>query len=419
MKKLIKNLKKLIPFALILFIISCNTDDPGIETDNSEKDKISGFIQKGPYINGSSLMISELDSKLNPTGKVFNTQITDNKGTFELKDIRFESQYVELIANGYYFNENTGKVSESQLTLHAISDITFSSSINVNMLTELEKGRVSYLVSKGGEFKASKIQAQKEILKIFEISMADLKSSEYLDISKSGEDNSVLLAISIIVQGNRSEAELSELIAAISTDIKEDGILDDQELGQKLVSDLKFLNLPEVRQNIKNRYDDLGIKSEIPDFEKYIQQFTDNTKFIATSGIEYAEAGKYGVNILSPDKFDFTGSLNTKYSIEAKMAKGASLKVIFYPDYINDTTIIAEPKDIFIPGHYSLLYFAFYDNSGWGNNTDFYPASTIVFNTESDRSIDAEIELAQHGSCKIEIYENNQKTPTRIKQIKW
>ena len=101
MKKLIKNLKKLIPFALILFMISCNTDDPGIETDNSEKDKISGFIQKGPYINGSSLMISELDSKLNPTGKVFNTQITDNKGTFELKDIRFESQYVELIANGY------------------------------------------------------------------------------------------------------------------------------------------------------------------------------------------------------------------------------------------------------------------------------------------------------------------------------
>ena len=185
MKKLLKNLKKLIPFALVLFIISCNTDDPGDEIDNSEKDKISGFIQKGPYINGSSLMISELDSKLNPTGKVFNTQITDNKGTFELKDIRFESQYVELIANGYYFNENTGKVSKSQLTLHALSDITSSSSINANILTELEKGRVSYLVSNGGEFKASKIQAQKEILNIFETSIADLKSSEYLDISKS------------------------------------------------------------------------------------------------------------------------------------------------------------------------------------------------------------------------------------------
>ncbi|MBK6285637.1 MAG: hypothetical protein IPF54_25870 [Draconibacterium sp.] len=75
--------------------------------------------------------------------------------------------------------------------------------------------------------------------------MEDLKSSEYLDISKSGEDNSVLLAISIIVQGNRSRLNYRELIAAIKASIsRKMAFLDDQELGQKLVSDLKFLNLP-------------------------------------------------------------------------------------------------------------------------------------------------------------------------------
>jgi hypothetical protein len=181
------------------------------------------------------------------------------------------------------------------------------------------------------------------------------------------------------------------------------------------------MNLSDIRQNIVTRYSDLGITTEISDFEKYIKQFIDSTKYIALSGIEYIEDSKYGSNILSLDQFDYTNSNISKYAVAAKIAKGANLKVIFYPDYINDTTIIAEPKDIFIPGHYSGYGLALYDNSGWGYNSDFYYLnnSNILFNTDDNRIIEGQIELINHGSSTIEIYENNPIIPTRVKRIKW
>ncbi|MFN8135388.1 MAG: hypothetical protein U0Z17_09245 [Bacteroidales bacterium] len=171
------------------------------------------------------------------------------------------------------------KVSQSQLTLHALSDLSDSSTVNVNILTELEKNRVKYLVSNGGSFKEAKIQAQKELLKIFEIEKKDIKPSEYLDISRSGDDNTILLAVSVIMQGLRNEAELSELIADISSDMKEDNVLSNAVFGQKLINDIRLINLADVRTNIENRYSELGVELTVPDFEKYVHQFIDNAGF--------------------------------------------------------------------------------------------------------------------------------------------
>jgi len=70
-----------------------------------KKDKISGLVQKGPYINGTQIIMYVLDDKLAQTGKVFNTQITDNKGSFQLTNVELSSKFVQLAANGYYFNE--------------------------------------------------------------------------------------------------------------------------------------------------------------------------------------------------------------------------------------------------------------------------------------------------------------------------
>jgi hypothetical protein len=416
-----KNLNYLILIVSVLVVASCTKDESKNTDITYKKDKISGYIQKGPYINGTSIMISELSSTLNPTGKVFNSQIVDNKGSFEFKNISLSTNYVELIANGFYFNENTGKVSAAQLTLHALSDLTDSSTINVNILTELEKGRVEYLISKGEDFKASKVQAQKEILKIFEISKPDLKSSEYLDVSKDGDDNAILLAISIIMQGFRTEAELSELIAGISSDIKEDGILNNPLIGQKLISDVKLLNLPDIKNNIINRYADLGATLEIPGFEKYTQQFIESTKFISTSGIEYVDNGSYGPNVLSLARFDYPNISVSNCAVIAKLAKGTALKVLFYPDFIEGTSNGSDTAAYVPPGQYATYAFAFYENSGWRYNTDSYAIdrSMKLYSIATDRTIEAEFRLIYHGSAKIEIYENNQLTPTRIKRIKW
>ena len=53
--------------------------------------------------------MTELNSELFQTGKNFNTQIHDNKGSFEFKNTQLESPFVELKADGYYYNEVKGE----------------------------------------------------------------------------------------------------------------------------------------------------------------------------------------------------------------------------------------------------------------------------------------------------------------------
>ena len=87
--------------------------------------------------------------------------------------------YVELRANGFYFNEVSNGISDSQLTLSAISDLTSKTSLNVNVLTHLEKNRIQFLIT--GEnplsYSAAKLQAQEEVLGIFDFSRANMPES--------------------------------------------------------------------------------------------------------------------------------------------------------------------------------------------------------------------------------------------------
>jgi len=110
--------------------------------------------------------VRELDSSMIPTGYTFTGTIDDDTGNFRVKGT-LTYKIVELSADGYYFNEVSGSLSSAKLTLSALSDLTDSSSVNVNLMTHLEKKRVEYLMdSSKMTFAAAKTQAQTEILKI-------------------------------------------------------------------------------------------------------------------------------------------------------------------------------------------------------------------------------------------------------------
>ncbi|HAH25248.1 MAG TPA: hypothetical protein DCL77_16080 [Prolixibacteraceae bacterium] len=257
----------------VLFILSFSSCNDEVNTEIITKEKLSGFIQKGPFLNGTSILISELNPNLYQTGKLFSSQIMDNEGTYELTNLQLSSPYVQLKADGFYFNEVTGETSKSQITLFALADISNTSTMNVNVLTTLEKGRVEKLVAGRLSFSKAKRQAMQEILAIFNMKKGDMQRSELLDINKPGDDNAILLAISSILQGFRSEAELSELLANISADISPDGKLDNEDLRSSLISQAKYLNNVTIRENMDNRYHEIGGTVQIPEFEKYITQF--------------------------------------------------------------------------------------------------------------------------------------------------
>lgn len=77
-----------------------------------------------------------------------------------------------------------------------------------------------------------------------------MQGSETLDISVNHNDNAILLAISLILQGNRSVGDLTELLADISTDIAEDGIMDNENTITSLRSSTLQLDLQGIRQNL-------------------------------------------------------------------------------------------------------------------------------------------------------------------------
>lgn len=275
--KFSKSNSLILSFLLVFISISLSTSC----MDNGEKDtfniikkeKISGYVQKGPFVNGTTVQMNELNENLIQSGKVFSSQILDNSGNFEIKSVELSSSFVEFTASGFYFNEVEGKLSSSQIALSAISDIKDISTINVNLLTHLEKRRVEFLVSEGKTFVEAKKKAQEEVLGIFSFTLSGNSISESLDISKNSDGNAMLLAISVILQGQRTEGPLSELLAIISSDIEKDGLLNNQQLLTELRESAVGLDMEAIRKNLISRFNTLGIQAAISPFETYVNQF--------------------------------------------------------------------------------------------------------------------------------------------------
>ncbi|MEM6830219.1 MAG: hypothetical protein AAF551_06860, partial [Bacteroidota bacterium] len=271
------NKTKILAILFLVILISCNEDESA-KPQKLTKETLSGFVQKGPFINGTSITVSELDLSLVQTGSTFNTQIVDNSGTFELKDLTLSSPFVQLQADGFYFDEVIGEKSGAQLTLFALSDISSKDQINVNILTHLEKGRVEFLIDQGVEFSQAKDSAQHELLSAFGIDNPNIEDSEELDISINNSGNGTLIAISSILQANNSVADLTELLADINTDFRQDGILNSETIKSELFNAAQNLNLEEVRTNLENRYSELGLSADIADFESVIEQYLASQK---------------------------------------------------------------------------------------------------------------------------------------------
>jgi hypothetical protein len=371
-------------------LLSCNNKDQENETAIT-KSEINGAVQKGPFLNGTSVDIYELDDALTPTGKSFSTQIMDNSGLFQLNNVSLVSKYIQLKADGYYFNEITGQNSNSPIILYALTDISEKTSVNVNILSHLEKSRVEYLIkTEDKSFVEARTQADQEVLKIFSIQKNDIEDFDMLDISEDGDNNAILLAISLITQGYRTESELSDLLANITTDIRQDGELNSSALGSLLINDARLFNLSQIREDLENRYLDMGMTIIIPNFEKYINTFIDSTEYEITNNIEYPEFSNYGENILFGDKISFGSDL----SLAAVLPRGTSLKIvikggIWYYEVMPDG-----------PLNWTI--------------SDYENAKQSFVATETGKNCDLKIQF-ESGIDTIEYFENNSTLPTKIK----
>lgn len=392
-----KRIKLIIPlFALCLLVLaSCKKSET--PTKQITKESVAGFVQKGPYLNGSFVTMAELNESFVPTGLVFNSEILSHTGAFNIKHVTLSSPYVELRGQGFYFNEVSGQASVAQLTLYALANTNNATDINVNILSTLEKRRVEYLVEQGSSFDDAKKQAQFEVLKIFGFNSDQTFLSESLNITSNTEGDAMLLAMSVILQSYRSVGELSELIANIGNDLYEDGTLDNESLGSQLINGSLYLNLAQIRANVENRYRELGQEVTVPDFEKYVTQFINTTAYQITSKIEYPTTGAYGNNLLNSSVTNV--SVGT-YSLKTILPKGVGFKVK-------------------VKGSTDNMWF-FSPNIAQVNNWIYTEYDTQEFHRFFTATKDGELDLSirlEPGTLSLEVYEGNQSAPTFTKNI--
>ncbi|MCE9538309.1 MAG: hypothetical protein K8R85_03710 [Bacteroidetes bacterium] len=380
---------------LTILLGSCSKDKE--VTPEESKKTIKGVVQKGPFISGTSIQIIELNENLNQTGRTYTTQIINNSGAFSISGIELISPYVCLRADGFYFNEITGEQSTSQITLYALSETSNFASLNVNPITTLIKSRIEYLVGQGLAYSVAKKQSEGELLKIFNITKNDFQGAELLDISVNGEDNAILLAISSILQGYRSESAMTELLSNISIDIREDGILNNSLSGSALINHAVYLDTNVIKTNLQSRYSGMGASATIPPFSKYIQQFIDSTAFqITETVIEFPVSGSYGLNILDLNQTSYPG--NTSCSLNAFLPKGTTLKVIIKSTSSTFWYYTGSPVNWTIGAFNMNNYTQVFNAIQTTNDCDVY----MTFDP---------------GTYTIEYYEKDISTPTRVKNI--
>ena len=275
-------LKASAAISISVFLAACG-DDSSKTSGGSVEDQevvaisdktVSGVSQKGPFVNGSSVTVQELDGEtLAQTGNSYEGKIKNDMGEFSVKVTKLASQYALLKANGFYRNEVSGEKSKSQVTLYALTDLSNRNEVNVNLLTHLEYERSLYLVSVDSmSVTAAKKQAEKEVLASFGID-GNFANSEDLSIFGKGDESAALLAISILMQGDLNEADFSERLADYAADIESDGKWDDSKTATEIADWGVAKSLGQSSSYIRTKITDWGLSAEVPAFEKYVDNY--------------------------------------------------------------------------------------------------------------------------------------------------
>ena len=249
-------------------LASCSSESDGPEGPRSQQ--ILGHIEKGPFVQGSEVTLTDLNKDLSQSGKSYTTNTTCDLGSFDFgQTLELSSGLVELKTSGYFYNECTGSLSNSQITLKAIANTDGSTNLNINLLTHLEYARVKYLVKSGKSFKQAKEQAESEILKSFAIT-DKIASPEKVSLTDCDKNANILLAISSIMLYDKSEAEFSEFIAKFSNDIEKDGTIDNSQLKETIKKGQENCHPAQIKKKMEEYYHSKGSNVAIGDFSQFI-----------------------------------------------------------------------------------------------------------------------------------------------------
>ncbi|BCI62667.1 RagB/SusD family nutrient uptake outer membrane protein [Coprobacter secundus] len=333
--------------ALIFALYSCSDDEEAGKGFTPKVFHVMGKVEKGPMIRGSHVEMRTLDEYMVPTGNSYTATIDNNLGDFNYGALKIDSPYAKLTADGYFFNEVGGELSEGTIKLDAIVDLKDNSSINVNVLTHLKSKRIHHLVTtEGMVFKEANAQAQKELLTQFGLQKYASKDASQFSITSGDDASGALIAISSLVLTDKSDAEIVEFLSILNNEFGTEGAFS-QETKKKIQSGKNYLNqrLDIISENIKNRYQELGLEVKVKDLAYYFDWDNDG---IAGNELDESESV-----ILSSKELNVPAK-GGEYTIIVKSDKPYYLNP---PSFDSDTDLEELPQNNITEEHFfSSLY---------------------------------------------------------------
>ncbi len=396
---------------LLLSNLQVLTDKLGKDLDSLKivetSQEIVGKIEKGAFAKGSILYMYELDSTLTQTGRSFNSTIIDSYGSFDVKLKNMKGRLCRIVADGFYFNEITGLNSTSRISLTGITKIDSSEQINLNVLTHLERPRVEYLMKTGKTFAVAKAQAVTEVLNAFGIANPGIQRSEKINLIGSAKRNNILLAISTMLVGFRSDGDLTENLNDIAQDLKTDGVISNVSLGNDIESHLYYMDTVAVLHNVKAKYTGLIADSILNKINlQYINTFKQNTNYTKTSDlIAYPKESVTVWNEKNALAESALSGKNNYFGITANLSSPAlKLRVELTVNKFGD------PSTLYIPG------IDLASTSGWKVQTSAdYKTVTLTSTTHGlIKSYMSSGNFFDKVQINIKVYENGTATPTKV-----
>lgn len=215
--------------AFTLAISGCDSGNSGSDITNNSGSDITNngtgatatplvpvdgeaYVQKGPFQNGATVLVEELEADGTLTGRTWSTT-TKADGKISFQGIGWEGLAMVTV-EGYYFNEITGNYSSAPFILRAVMPVTDSGRVgNVNLFTHIIARYVEYWLPDGYSYDELREYADSYLADWFNL----LTPPEYLNLvdsidANTDRDSYILLLYSAAMASlELTQAELDQL----------------------------------------------------------------------------------------------------------------------------------------------------------------------------------------------------------------
>ena len=271
---------------------SGGTDSGGADSGGGAHLRLTGAVAKGPFIRGSSVGVAALDSAGTPTGALFATETDDDAGHFSLS-LDLDGP-VRIEAQGYYYNEVTGRLSTAPITLRSYhSIVTADEAVAfVNTFTHLSSPRVASLLASGAAIGDAITLAETEAVLQLHVGPATFDPGAdggSMDLLGGDDDaNAYLFALSTVLaqhalnlagEDGPVDATLSELLNGVASDLA-DGTLDGGDnvpTGAELYALQATIDADAVMALLAARFAAIGSDAAVPDLHRVFDLDLDGT----------------------------------------------------------------------------------------------------------------------------------------------